>query len=74
MSADAELAVVIRQAQWLLDDTAHDQPAQRYPPDKQQELAEVLESLAVLLRHRYRGMVIEAVDDHRTLRPPTLAR
>jgi immunity protein Imm1 of predicted polymorphic toxin system len=50
-SADgARLAVVLRSAQWTLDDLAHDLPAGRCTPQRLRELATVLEQLAVALR------------------------
>lgn len=53
------LVVVIRQAQWLLDDVAHDLPAGRVSPEKGDELAVILESLATLVRQHI-GLVIDA--------------
>lgn len=48
----AELAVVLRAAQWSLDDLAHDLPAGRATPERLLDLATVLEQLAELLRTR----------------------
>lgn len=47
---DPALAVLLRQAQWLLADAAHDLPAGRLTVDKGEELAEILEQLASLVR------------------------
>lgn len=47
---DAQLAVLLRQAQWALDDAAHDFPAGRVTPGRRAELAGTLEALAVVLR------------------------
>ncbi|MGH3910825.1 MAG: hypothetical protein ACRDRM_08320 [Pseudonocardiaceae bacterium] len=44
------MAVLLRQAQWALDDAAHDFPAGRVTPGRRAELAETLEALAVVLR------------------------
>jgi hypothetical protein len=56
---DATLAVLIRQTQWLLDDVAHDLPAGRVTPEKGEELAGILESLAPLVRQRTGRVVID---------------
>ncbi|MGH3919123.1 MAG: hypothetical protein ACRDSG_08815 [Pseudonocardiaceae bacterium] len=53
------LVVVLRQAQWLLDDVAHDLPAGWVSPEKGDELAVILESLATLVRQHI-GLVIDA--------------
>ncbi|MGH3657521.1 MAG: hypothetical protein ACRDUA_12765, partial [Micromonosporaceae bacterium] len=47
---DSQLAVLLRQAQWALDDAAHDVPAGRTTPQHRVELAGRLEALAVVLR------------------------
>ena len=47
---DAQLAVLLRQAQWALDDAAHDVPAGRVSARSRVELAGTLEALAVVLR------------------------
>lgn len=47
---DAQLAVLLRQAQWALDDAAHDVPAGRATSRQRAELAGTLEALALLLR------------------------
>jgi hypothetical protein len=71
---EATLAVLLRQTQWLLDDVAHDLPAGRVTPDKGEELAGILESLAALVRKQtvkrpasvpldYSGSLPDAVGD-----------
>lgn len=52
---DRQLAVLLRQTQWLLDDAAHDIPAGRYQQTKRDELAVVLEQVAALIRGRPPG-------------------
>lgn len=47
---DSQLAVLLRQAQWALDEAAHDFPAGRGTPWRRAELAGTLEALAVVLR------------------------
>lgn len=47
---DSQLAVLLRQAQWALDDAAHELPAGRTTPGRRAGLAETLEALAVVLR------------------------
>lgn len=54
------LAVVIRQTQWLLDDTARDVPAGRLTPEKSQELAAILDGLAALVRKHGGHTVIDS--------------
>ncbi|QUG99895.1 hypothetical protein HUO13_02925 [Saccharopolyspora erythraea] len=49
---DRALVVVLRQAQWLLDDAAHDIPGDRYSPQQSEELANTLDKLAEHVRHR----------------------
>lgn len=49
-SDGAKLAVVLRSAQWTLDDLAHDLPAGRCTPQRLRDLATVLEQLATALR------------------------
>ncbi|MEB3369872.1 hypothetical protein [Saccharopolyspora mangrovi] len=51
-SDDRELAVVLRKAQWLLDDTAHHLLAGRCGPEEREALATTLEQLAALVRDR----------------------
>ena len=48
--SDSQLAVLLRQAQWALDEAAHDLPAGRVSAQRRDELAGRLEALAVLLR------------------------
>lgn len=55
---NAALAVLLRQTQWLLDDAAHDLPAGRVSPEKGAELANILESLAALVRQHTHFVVI----------------
>ena len=47
---DSQLSVLLRQAQWALDDAAHDVPAGRTTVERRVELAGTLEALAVVLR------------------------
>lgn len=58
----AGLAVVLRTAQWTLDDLAHDLPAGRATLARLRELAVVLERLSALLRERS-GEVCSDIDD-----------
>lgn len=44
------IAVFLRKAQWLLDDAAHEIPADRYSRTEATELASTLEDLAQLIR------------------------
>lgn len=54
---DASLAVLLRQAQWLLDDVARQVSAGQLTPMKAEELAAILESLAAHVR-RHGGRVV----------------
>ncbi len=47
---DSQLAVLLRQTQWALDEAAHDFPAGRGTPQRREELAATLEGLAVIVR------------------------
>lgn len=47
---DSQLAILLRQTQWALDDAAHDFPAGRASAQRREELAESLEALAALVR------------------------
>ncbi|MGH3907695.1 MAG: hypothetical protein ACRDTE_26470 [Pseudonocardiaceae bacterium] len=47
---DSQLAVLLRQTQWALDEAAHDFPAGRGTPQRREELAAILEGLAVIVR------------------------
>ncbi len=47
---DSQLAVLLRQTQWALDDAAHDFPAGRGTPQRRYELAGTLEALAAIVR------------------------
>lgn len=49
---ERRLAVVFCQAQWLLEDAAHDVPAGRYTRHQTETLAATLEELAGLVRTR----------------------
>ncbi|TDC95794.1 hypothetical protein E1161_03100 [Saccharopolyspora aridisoli] len=49
---ERKLAVVFCQAQWLLEDAAHDVPADRYTRHQSETLAATLEELAGLVRAR----------------------
>ncbi|WP_406692875.1 hypothetical protein REH65_14870 [Saccharopolyspora sp. ID03-671] len=49
---ERRLAVVFCQAQWLLEDAAHDVPAGRYTRHQTETLASALEELAELVRAR----------------------
>lgn len=59
MDDNAALAVALRSTQWALDDVAHDLPAGRADPDDLQQLAEVLEALAALLRATVSHVIID---------------
>lgn len=52
---DSQLTVLLRQAQWALDDAAHDLPAGRVPSQRRVELAGTLDALAVVLRASVAG-------------------
>lgn len=52
MRTDGQLAVVLRSAQWALDDLAHDLGASRVNPARLREMAHALERIAVILRQR----------------------
>lgn len=54
---DSQLSVLLRQAQWALDDAAHDVPAGRATVTRRIELAGSLEALAVVLRASTPGHV-----------------
>ncbi len=47
---DSQLAVLLRQTQWALDEAAHDFPTGRVTPTRREELAVTLESLAAIVR------------------------
>lgn len=47
---DSQLAVLLRQAQWALDDVAHELPAGRATVGRRVEVARTLEAVAVVLR------------------------
>ncbi len=49
---DRALVVLLRETQWLLDDAAHDIPADRYSTQECLELANFLARLAALVRNR----------------------
>ncbi|MCA1702154.1 MAG: hypothetical protein LC808_02335 [Actinobacteria bacterium] len=46
----SQLAVLLRQTQWALDDAAHDFPAGRCTSQRREELAATLEALAAIVR------------------------
>lgn len=48
--SDAQLAVLLRQTQWALDEAAYDFPAGRVRPQRRAELAGSLEALAEVIR------------------------
>lgn len=66
---DSQLAVLLRQAQWALDDAAHEFPAGRATAGRRVELAGRLEALAVVLRASVPGgagcSLGEPTDRHR---------
>lgn len=47
---DSQLAVLLRQTQWALDEAAHDFPAGRATPGRREQLAGTLEALAAIVR------------------------
>ncbi|MGH3905372.1 MAG: hypothetical protein ACRDTE_14460 [Pseudonocardiaceae bacterium] len=47
---DSQLAVLLRQTQWALDEAAHDFPAGRGSAQRRDELAGTLEALAATVR------------------------
>lgn len=47
---DSQLAVLLRQAQWALDEAARDFPAGRVTPQRRSELSGTLEALAAIVR------------------------
>ncbi|MCA1185904.1 hypothetical protein LCD36_05500 [Saccharopolyspora sp. 6T] len=56
----AALAVLLRQAQWAIDDAAHRVPEDRFDGDEHRDLADALEALAGMLRARAdRCMVLD---------------
>jgi len=59
---DPQLAVLLRQAQWALDDAAHDVPAGRVTAQRREELAATLEALATIVRASAPVRVIETGD------------
>lgn len=58
----AVLAVLLRQAQWLLDDAARDVPAGRLTAERGEELASILDDLAAVMR-RHNGRVVIDTDE-----------
>jgi len=52
VGTDGQLAVILRTAQWAIDDLAHDLGASRATPDRIRELADALERVSVILRQR----------------------
>jgi hypothetical protein len=60
VSSVAALAVLIRQAQWLLDDVAANIQSGRVTPEQGRDLASILERLAEVVRDQTaEPMVIE---------------
>ncbi len=47
---DSQLAVLLRQTQWALDEAAHDFPAGRVTAQRREELAATLDALAAIVR------------------------
>lgn len=60
---ESQLSVLLRQTQWLLDDAAHDIPAGRYHLDQRDELANVLEYVASVVRATRSSAVINTHND-----------
>lgn len=58
---DSQLAVVLRQTQWALDEAAHDFPAGRVTPQRREELAGTLEALAAIVRASVPGSGVGGV-------------
>ncbi|MGH4025486.1 MAG: hypothetical protein ACRDRV_13005 [Pseudonocardiaceae bacterium] len=48
--SDSQLAVLLRQTQWALDEAAHDVGAGRATPQGREDLADSLEALAAMVR------------------------
>jgi hypothetical protein len=58
---EGDLARLLRQAQWMLDDAAFAIPEGRCSAEEQRELAEMLDQLASLMhQNAARSMVIDA--------------
>ncbi|MGH3813547.1 MAG: hypothetical protein ACRDUV_14030 [Pseudonocardiaceae bacterium] len=47
---DSQIAVLVVQVGWALDDAAHDLPAGRMTPQRREELADTLQALGFILR------------------------
>lgn len=60
---ESQLSVLLRQTQWLLDDAAYDIPAGRYHQSKRDELANVLEYVAGVVRATTSTTMINTGDD-----------
>lgn len=52
MGTDAQLAVLLRTAQWAMDDLAYDLGAERATPERMREMADALEKVTIILRQR----------------------
>lgn len=59
---DRTLAVLMRQAEWLLGEVAGNLQADRVPPENLGELAGILDDLAALVRQRAERVVIDTED------------
>ncbi|MGH3942917.1 MAG: hypothetical protein ACRDTG_30705 [Pseudonocardiaceae bacterium] len=60
---ETQLSVLLRQTQWLLDDAAHDIPAGRYHLNQRDELANVLEYVAGVVRATKNTTMIDNSDE-----------
>lgn len=60
---ESQLSVLLRQTQWLLDDAAHDIPAGRYHLNQRDELANVLEYVASVVRATRSTAMTDPSDD-----------
>ncbi|WP_433869264.1 hypothetical protein [Saccharopolyspora sp. CA-218241] len=58
-SEDSRLAVVLRKAQWLLDDAAYYLPQGRCGSEERELLAKTLDQLAVLVREGSTNVAVE---------------
>lgn len=58
-STDAQLAVLLRTAQWALDELAYDLPYGRATPARLEEMADALEKITFILRQRAQEVIIK---------------